>query len=191
LLKNSGGETIAVYCILDSDYHSPEAIRKRYDDAHNRGVRLHIWKKKELENYFLRVDPIIRAITRRMPARTIKPADDEIELILDEICENLKDDVFDAFSAEILGENRALGSGGANKRAREIVSERWRSKEGRLATVSGKEAFARLSEWSQRQFGVSLSAAIIAREMLSSEVPEEIQSVLLSIEHGTEMDQQP
>ena len=187
LLKNSGGETITVYCILDSDYHSREAIQKRLDDAHNRGVRLHVWSQKELENYFLLVDPIVRAIIRRMPARTAKPSAEEIETALDEICERLKEDVFDAISAEILGENRALGSGGANKRAREIVAERWQSREGRLATVSGKEAFARISEWSQRQFGVSLSAAIIAREMSGSEVQDEMRKVITAIEYGTEI----
>ena len=37
LLRNSGGETIAIYCILDPDYHSREAIQKRYDDAASRG----------------------------------------------------------------------------------------------------------------------------------------------------------
>ena len=161
--------------------------QKRLDDAHNRGVRLHIWSQKELENYFLLVNPIVRAIIRRMPARTAKPSAEEIETALDEICERLKEDVFDAISAEILGENRALGSGGANKRAREIVAERWQSREARLATVSGKEAFARLSEWSQHQFGVSLSAAIIAREMSGSEVQEEMCKVITAIEYGTEI----
>jgi predicted ATP-dependent endonuclease of OLD family len=186
LLRNSGGETIAVYCILDSDYHSLEAIHKRYDDAANRGVRLHIWSQKELENYFLLADPIVRAIVRRMPARTAKPSSVEIEKTLDKICESLKDDAFDAFSAEILAENRALGSGGANKRAREILTERWQSRKGRLATVSGKETFARLSEWAQGQFGVSLSAAIVAREMVGSEVPDEMATVLTAIQDGTE-----
>jgi energy-coupling factor transporter ATP-binding protein EcfA2 len=188
LLKNSGGETIAIYCILDSDYHSREAIQKRYDEAHNKGVRLHIWSHKELENYFLLPDPIVRAIRRRMPARTAEPPAEEIGTALDEICEKLKDDVFDAISAEILGENRALGSGGANKRAREILVERWQSRERRLAAVSGKQAFSRLSEWSQRQFGVSLSAATIAREMHGSEVQEEMRTVIEAIEYGTELD---
>lgn len=187
LLKNSGGETITIYCVLDSDYHSREAIQKRYDDAQNRGIRLHIWRQKELENYFLLVNPIIRAISRRMPARTAKPTTDDIEAIFDEICEKLKDDVFDAVSAEILAENRALGSGGANKRAREIVNERWQSREQRLAAVSGKEVFARLSEWSQHQFGVAMSAATVARELHESEVEKEMRLVLSAIEDGTEI----
>jgi len=187
LLKNSGGETISVYCILDSDYHSPERIQRRYEEAHQRGVRLHIWSHKELENYFLLVSPIIRAISRRKPTRTVAPSAAEIEEVLDKICEGLKDTVFDALSAEILAENRALGGGGANKRAREILGEQWKSRDGRFTVVSGKEVFARLSEWSQTQFGVSLSATIVARAMNTSEIPEEIRRILVAIERDVEI----
>jgi energy-coupling factor transporter ATP-binding protein EcfA2 len=187
LLKNSGGETITVYCLLDSDYHSQEAIQKRQDESHQKGVHLHIWAQKEIENYFLVVDPLVRAINRRMPARTTPATAAEIEMALDRICENLKDEVFDAISAEILAGNRALGSGGANKRTREILAKRWLSRKERRATVSGKEVFARLSEWAQAQFGVSLSAMIVAREMRASEVQEEMRGVVRAIEHGAEM----
>jgi hypothetical protein len=187
LLKNSGGETIAVYCILDSDYHSQALVTKRYEEAKRHGVRLWIWSPKEIENYFLLVGPICRVIRKRMPIRTQAPTAAEVMVTLDSICERLKDEVSDAMSAELLAENRALGAGGANREARKILNERWQTREGRLSAVSGKQVFAELSGWSQQQFGVSLSAAVIAHELRASEVPQEMVEVISAIESDGEI----
>jgi hypothetical protein len=187
LLKNSGGETIAVYCILDSDYHSQSLLTKRYEEAKRHDIRLWIWSHKEIENYLLLVGPIVHVIQKQMPARTQAPTRDEVTVTLDSICEHLKDGVFDGISAELLAENRALGAGGANREARKILNERWQTREGRLSAVSGKQVFAELSTWSQQQFGVSLSAAVIAHELRASEVPQEMVEVISAIESDAEI----
>lgn len=188
LLKNAGGESIAVYSVFDSDYHSTTAIAKRYEEASRVGVRLHIWGRKEIENYFLLPDVICRAITSRMAARAQAPSTNEITTRIDEISEELKDEVFDAIANERLLENRAGGSTGANREARQILNERWRTRHGRLATVPGKQTLSRLSEWAQSQFGASLSASVVARHMHATDVPEEVQIVIRALEHGSEID---
>ena len=48
-LRNALGEEVIAYCLLDSDYHTREAISARYGDAKRVGVRLHIWQRKEIE----------------------------------------------------------------------------------------------------------------------------------------------
>jgi hypothetical protein len=53
LLQNETGESIITYCLLDSDYHSPDEITERRDQARERNVQLHIWSSKEIENYLL------------------------------------------------------------------------------------------------------------------------------------------
>jgi hypothetical protein len=60
--RNSLGQRVRVYCILDSDYHVPEELQKRRDDALQRRVDLHIWQRKEIENYFIIPDVIGRII---------------------------------------------------------------------------------------------------------------------------------
>jgi hypothetical protein len=176
-----------VYCILDSDYHSQALVIKRYEEAKRHGVRLRIWSHKEIENHFLLVGPIGRVIRKRMPARTQAPTADEVMVTLDDICERLKDEVFDAMSAELLAENRGLGAGGANREARKILNERWQTREGRLSAVSGKQVFAELSAWSQQQFGASFSATVIAHELRASEVPPEMVEVISAIESDGEI----
>jgi energy-coupling factor transporter ATP-binding protein EcfA2 len=178
LLRNSVGDAISVYCILDRDYHSDDTVRQRYSEATAKGVILHIWRRKELENYFLVPDAIMRTILRRMPSRTTAPTPDELLTQLEQACDDSKDDVFDAMAAEILADDRRLGAGGANKLARQTLSERWKTLEGKLATVSGKRVFAALSDWAQRHFGVSLSATIVARETSHSEIDSELREVI-------------
>jgi hypothetical protein len=182
LLKNAGGETISVYSVFDSDYHSATAITKRYENASEHGVRLHIWERKEIENYFLAPDPIVRAIAARMPARVQAPSTKEVSSRLDTICDELKDEAFDAMAGELLLENRAGGPTNANREARRLLNDNWRTKQGRLATISGKQAFSRLSGWSQDQFGASLTATIVARHLQAAETPDELRAVITAIE---------
>jgi hypothetical protein len=149
-----------------------------------KNVRLHIWSRKEIENYFLLPGPIVRAIRKRMPARATAPKETEIEAQLEAICDTLKADVFDAIAAEFLAEDRALGAGGANKAARKALDAEWQTLDGRLRTVSGKQVFAALSHWSQEQFGVPLSAAIVARECMATDIVDEMRGVLTAIQEG-------
>ena len=48
-MKNAFGESLTTYCILDSDYHLEDEVQKRYQQAKDRGMQLHVWKRKELE----------------------------------------------------------------------------------------------------------------------------------------------
>lgn len=185
LLQNSGGETITVYCIFDSDYHSAAAIARRYEDARRSAVQLHIWRRKEIENYLLVPTALTRFINSRISARTQSANVLEVINQIEVICAALRNDTFDAISAEILAENRALGAGGANREARKVLDLRWSSTDDRMGVVSGKDVFARLSEWSQTQFGVSLAPSLVARAIDTSEIADEMASVLTAIERGT------
>lgn len=184
LLKNAGGQTIEIYCILDSDYHTRDEREKRKKEAKTAGVHLHIWQRKEIENYCIVPSAIQRLIAYRAPRRKRIPTVEDIVEQLNTIFEKLKEVVFDALSTEILAQDRKLGVGGANKVAREEIEKAWRSFEGKLAIISGKEAISGLSRWSQEQFNVSLNAALIARHMDVNEIPEEIGAVVNSIEKG-------
>jgi predicted ATP-dependent endonuclease of OLD family len=76
LMKNAVDSSIVTYCILDSDYHNKEEIKDRYKDAHDKQVRLHIWQRKEIENYLLVPVAIFRIISKGK--RSSKPLSVEI-----------------------------------------------------------------------------------------------------------------
>ncbi len=186
LLNNAGGQSIEVYCILDSDYHTKEEREKRMKEAVIAGVHLHIWSNKEIENYFLAPIIIQRAIQSRIQKRKKAPTEEEIDEVLGNIIEGQKDIVFDALSTEILARERGLGAGGANKKAREQIEKAWKTIKGKISIVSGKEVLSQLSKWSQEKYSVSLNASIVARNMTADEIPKELFNVVAAIENVRE-----
>jgi hypothetical protein len=186
LLSNSDGESIAVYCILDSDYHTASQIEVRRDQASRAGIRLHIWARKEIENYIIVPTAIVRAIEDRVAKRTRPPNLAEVESEIDRAIELFEDEAFDAISNEILLDNRALGQVGANKAARKLMSQSWTDRDSKLNVVSGKSVFNHIARWSQEQFGVSLNPPLIIRSMRPSEVALELRKVLEAIAKGEE-----
>jgi len=184
LLGSSIGQNIRSYCIFDSDFHTPTQIETREREADEKGLCLHIWKKKEIENYLLVPDAIFRMVAPR--ARDIQPrlSAQLIGQKLFEIADTLKDEVTDAYSTEFLAENRAGGATQANRSARERIARGWETIEGRLSLVSGKQILGKLSEWTQANYGVPISPMRIARQLRRNEIADEVVDVLTAIENN-------
>jgi hypothetical protein len=182
LLKNAGGDGILTYGIFDSDYHPPEVIRARYAEAKQRGISLHIWRRKELENYLLLPAAIHRAIERQLPEGKPGPTFGEVENKLNEIAEEMKQEVIDCVATHVQSAERKLTVATANQKAREIVAERWKTQDTRLGVIPGKEALSRVSRWVQENYKVSVSGLLIAHNMLAQEICQEMRNVLTSIE---------
>ncbi len=183
-LENAGGEGIVTYCIFDSDYHTSEEIANRRREAVKRGISLHIWTRKELENYLLIPSAIQRAIQIQMAQGKAAPSVDEVEEKLETIAGTLKVDVIDCTATAIQSVDRKLTAATSNQKARRIVSERWKTQVGRFGAIPGKKALASLSRWVQENYKVSLGAFNIARCMTRDEIDDELKDVLWAIEEG-------
>jgi hypothetical protein len=185
ILKNAVDDDITVYCILDSDYHTPNEIQERINQAKEKGIDLHIWKKKEIENYFIVPEAIQRIIADENKKDIHPPTIDLILEVLDQLLEKQKDNIFDAISTEFLAKDKAGGVTKANNKARSRIEEAWKTRNGRLSIVSGKKILSELSNWSQDMFGVSLSAAKLLRKLHKGEIETEVVSVIKAIEKGS------
>jgi hypothetical protein len=183
-MNTAVGQNVRSYCIFDSDFHTPGQIATREAEALEKGVSLHIWSRKEIENYLLVPTAIRRVIARRIQDRGQLPAHDAIAQKLFQLAGELEIQVFDAFVAEFHSEDRRGGPTQANPAARERIYPKWTTTEGRLALAPGKEILSKLSQWLQEDYGVSMSSLVIAREIRRNEMPDEIVQVLTSIEHG-------
>jgi len=179
---NALGEDIKCYCVLDSDYHSRKEIEKRYEEARQRNVILHIWKKKEIENYLLIPEAICRFIIRKAIDQARIPARDDILMKINAIADELECDVFDAYSDHYYQNDRKKGVSGGNREARCVINAERESVGNIVDLVSGKQIMSRLSDWAKNEYGVSFSVLNIAREILVEEVLEEIAMVIEAIE---------
>jgi len=182
-LRNAIGQEVTVYCVLDSDYHTPIQIAERYDEARRRHVQLHIWTKKEIENYFLVPPVIARVVASRLENRQ-GPSPEEIHQRLVELADAAEADILANLGNEYLLEDRAAGYQAASRRARARLRE-CREREGNiLSRASGKELFAALSSWTAAEFGVSFGIGAVAHNLRRDEIRPEIGTVVSAIENS-------
>ena len=182
LLRNAAGEAIKIFCLLDSDYHTPEEQRERLADADAKGVDLHIWKRKEVENYLLVPDTVQRVIARGCTPDMDPPSAKEVLAAMEAAAERLRDSTFDAFANEQWLRNRAGGVSQANKQARSLVDRAWETIDGRLSVVSGKAMLSALSAWSQETYQVSFGTYSVAMELKREELADEVVAVVTRID---------
>ena len=180
-LQNAMGEDIAVYCILDRDYHTEEEIEGRYQKAEETGISLHIWSQKEIENYLLKPTVVHRYILRQIARRTTPPSLEEVENKIESLAWEMEEAIFDTLSDEFLARNRKTGSSGSNKHAREYMKP-YKKNESLLPIVSGKSLLTKLSYWCQSEFSVQINPIGLTREFRRSEIHPEIEHVITSVE---------
>ena len=94
--RNAMGQDVVSYCVLDSDYHTPGQIAERYEDAKKRHVQLHIWQRKEIENYLVLPAVISRVVASRISGRKKKtPSSEDVEAKVIDIADKLEDEILD------------------------------------------------------------------------------------------------
>lgn len=183
VIQNSVGERVAVYCILDRDYHTTEEIEERMREAEEKGISLHIWSRKELENYFLNPTAIRRVIASRIADKALAPSVQTVTDKMSSLADDLKDPVIDGFAERYHAMDKRLGMG-AIRKAREWVANQWSDSSKQLSLVPGKEMLSRLSEWTRKEYGVSFGVASVWRAFKLQEIPEEVTSVVRAIDEG-------
>lgn len=183
-LKNGGDQDILVYCILDADYHTDAEKLSRYRDASIRGIELHIWSRKEIENYLLCPSAIHRLLMRLISSDATKPSEGDIQAKIDELGETRKDHIIDSVANEWFLKNKDKGIQYANRNAREHIAKHWDMPSERIRLLPGKEMLSALFQWCQESYGISLNAGLLAQEIRGTEMPVELISLLDKIERG-------
>ena len=179
-LKNAGDENIIAYSIFDSDYHLPEEIEARYKEAKEKGVQLHVWKKKEIENYFIVPEAICRVI-KNISSSAKNLTIQEVLNKINEIVFSLEETVMDNYSSNYSKFFKGHDSVTANRYSRNML-KKIKVNNCLIDRVSGKEVMSRLSFWSKQKYGVSLTTHLVTQEIYASEFDKEILDVIETIE---------
>lgn len=169
---------VQLYCIFEGGYHTMDEIHERRVDARDRKINLHVWDKKEIENYAINPDVIYRYLTtsKRKGEITIEMLNDKIN----EIVAGMKDEVLNGITAEIQRNTSGLNED-AMEDAWEELNNRWIQP---VDIVSGRRFFINLSMWTQENYGVSVSARQVVSFFRPEEVPYEVQIVISAIMDG-------
>lgn len=184
-MRNAMKSTINVYSIFDSDYRSIEEIEARYQKAKQHKVNLHVWRKKEIENYLLCERAIVRLINRRRRRDVAGEAGvKEMQKWIGEIVNDLCPEVIAKYEELQLARQRNRPGKGFRAKINEIVEARAAVAGGMHGLVPGKVVIKRLSQRVKEKYGVSLSPAGIAREMRMEEFDKELRDVVDAIQSG-------
>jgi hypothetical protein len=172
---------IQTYCIFDSDYHTKFEIEERLKEASNIGLNLHIWSKKEIENYLINPKVIHRIILQKGKKVNVSTLD-ELITQLNILCESFKEEVIDDYATEFQAKDKSIVVKTANQKARDYINSIWESE--KFSLIPGKKFISSLSGWSSTKYRVNLNAFIISREFRKEEIPKEINRIISIIEKG-------
>jgi hypothetical protein len=151
-----------------------------------KNIQLHIWKRKEIENYLLVPEVILRVITSRISKSSIQINIEKVTTKLEEIYNSseIKNYILDTLANEYINQDRSIRPNTANRRARELIDNIWDDSEKRHSIIPGKKVFSILSNQLQNEYGISISSTAIASELKKDELHQEIKKVIRTIEIG-------
>ena len=170
---------IQTYCIFDSDYHTKEEIKERIEESEKIGLNLHIWSRKEIENYLVEPKVILRLINS-----TNKTAINlhDVEAKINSICDDFKNEVIDDFATEFHNKDKSIAVKTANQKARDYVNLLW--DKNKICLVPGKKLISAISKWTNKDFKLNLNAFKLARSFNKEEINTEIVNLIQTIEKG-------
>lgn len=171
--------------LFDRDYRSEEEAEAFVAELKGEDLWVGVLARKEIENYALVLDPIVRTIVLRTGARGT-PMDYEATLqLLRDTSQPFYDDCRAHFATDHLRYHKPILKGVDDsqhiKEAMARLDRRWSNLEQRLMIVPGKEFIAAISGTLQRDHGVSLTIHQILDEMTAEEVDGELVSQLQSL----------
>ena len=152
-----------LFCIINSDYHTPLEIMQRKQEANKHKINLHIWAKKEIENYAINPDVILRYITHNKQQGTIDK--DLLNGVMQSIAKDMMEDVME------------YSSGATNTNIEELQNDYKQPYD----IISGREFFNILSLWTQEEYGITISARQVISYFRVEEVSNEIKKVVSTI----------
>ena len=184
IFKNAFGEKIKCYAILDRDYYTNQEIDEIKLNLQQKNVKVHIWDRKEIENYAINLDALYRMFLDKFYNRynnsEISLSEDDFKKRILSIVEDFKDDV----QAQIITrkadkrENRAVDKTTIVSEALKDFSENWVNIEYRLNVIPGKEFFNKLNSWLSDEYSIAISIDYAFNFLQPEEINSEIQVVI-------------
>jgi len=182
-LRQFGDQAITVYCIFDPDYRTEREIQDIENRGRAEGVNLRFWKRKEIENYLIDPNLIVRTISSRLIPTAVVTDPDQVARAIDREFARGREKLIEAIAYEIRKRRPRQKPETNLMQAENIVMKRGEDFEARIGTIGGKQMISRLSQWSQQKFQVSFGAMTLAREIYVDEMAGEMVEVLRSIEN--------
>jgi len=165
---------------LDGDLRSQEAVDIATRELRKAGAHVHVWKRRELENYMLVASAI---------AKVAGISHGDAEELLIEVVSEQKDEALTALESQRFDEQKQK-IGSAAKLANKTVLEnsktefkvRWATLEGQLGLVDAKITIRMLNSRLQARNAKTVNMHSLAKGMPPADIPSEMQDVIQRLE---------
>lgn len=170
---------IRCMCILDRDYFPEDLLKEKIGLAEQNKLDLHIWRRKEIENYIIEPQVLFRLI----PNKNVYYK--QFVAKLEEVVDTFEIDTFDQ-CAEHISKYRKCALSTANKEARQYISRYWNNLENKLAIVSGKKLLKAIGKWMKTEYGASCTVYQILMAFKAEDICDEMKEVVGNLVDGLE-----
>jgi hypothetical protein len=174
------GGAINTFVILDGDLRCPEAIAREVNPLKKAGAKVHIWARREIENYVLQASAI-SAVTGLSRLAALE--------LLESCLEVQKEEAKLALQTQRIDESKAKIGLGAKHSSRTVLSNSanefkalWNSHDGRLSVVDAKTTIRCLNTSLQLQRRPTLNVYSLARNLDPADAPQELHTLMEQLE---------
>lgn len=170
---------IQCIAIVDRDYRDPIVINKISQEAEKEYLNLHVWERKEIENYLIVPEVLYELIPVRYHIKY-----EDFLLQLDSLLDSQKDDVFDSFSTQYRQDCKYIDEGQqwdiktCNQKARNYIAENWTDMSKKISLVGGKDFLKLLNLYYSEHYKITFTLKAILDAFKIEWVPSEIKAVL-------------
>ena len=174
-VSNFLDDSVEVFVLLDRDYRPDEEVVKVRSTLEAIDIHAHIWKRKELENYLLDPEALARSsntVPSYISAQLASITDDMTEDVLAQFAEKRH------FCSPSRKKHLARTIRETNTELRpRVVDPMWR-----LHRYPAKAILNALNKDLQQAGHTTVSAKNLARQLLPSEIPEEMRNWLNEVD---------
>ena len=163
---------IQTYCILDRDFHTKEEIDDLHKKAEESHLILHIWNRKEIENYLVSPKAIFRMIGFEE-----KDWDKFYGEFMD-VTDSLRSSTLSSKMDYLSTLHRSKTPSAIMNLATELLKEPWSSLDGRLSVVNGKDLLSTVNSWLREKYKVKSSRDKLIKSLSPDDIPQEIKDVI-------------
>lgn len=171
---------IKCYALADKDYRDERVVQKYLDEAQEKHLILHIWSRKEIENYFIVPEVLFSYIPKEFGLDY-----EQFLSELDDLLEHEKDSVFDAYANQYRVDSKFLSSGEqwdvsrCNREARIYFNSHWQTLDDKISLVNGKSFIKKIRNQFQTKYGVDVTITKILNSFDKDNIPKEMQEFLM------------
>lgn len=171
---------IKCYALADKDYRDERVVQKYLDEAQKKHLILHIWSRKEIENYFIVPEVLFSYIPKEFGLDY-----EQFLSELDTLLEHEKDSVFDAYANQYGVDSKFLSGGEqwdvsrCNREARIYLNSHWQTLDDKISLVNGKSFIKKIRNHFQTKYGVDVTITKILNSFNKDNIPKEMQEFLM------------